>query len=223
MPSELSIGVGPRNHVLDGVQDPSVQEQFWGGKGAARCKVYGPSAVSCTKTAEPIDMPFGVWTRLAQGSMCYIEVHIGAIWRIRLNRPCAAAMRPYVKLLWSVVVEVWAVAEEPRDARRHVGRAVNKGGRSVWWTWDSRTKLTPLATIGVTWRVKTNLNYLLKDIWRSHAVRYFVNVVISRCEVQTLLLQTTNRKSYMAWRIVAMPTILILMENYGCGSYTISY
>jgi len=24
---------------------------------------------------------------------------IGATWRIRLNRPCAAAMRPYVKLL----------------------------------------------------------------------------------------------------------------------------
>ena len=26
-------------------------------------------------------------------------VHIGAAWRIRLNRPCVAAMRPYVKLL----------------------------------------------------------------------------------------------------------------------------
>ena len=26
-------------------------------------------------------------------------VHIGATWRIRLNRPCVAAMRPYVKLL----------------------------------------------------------------------------------------------------------------------------
>jgi len=26
-------------------------------------------------------------------------VYIDAIWRGRLNRPCAAAMRPYVKLL----------------------------------------------------------------------------------------------------------------------------
>ena len=26
-------------------------------------------------------------------------VHIGATWRIRPNRPCVAAMRPYVKLL----------------------------------------------------------------------------------------------------------------------------
>jgi len=25
-------------------------------------------------------------------------VHIGATWRIRLKRPCAAAMRPYVEL-----------------------------------------------------------------------------------------------------------------------------
>jgi len=30
--------------------------------------------------------------------------HIGAIWRIRLNRPCAAAMRSYVKLLWPLVI-----------------------------------------------------------------------------------------------------------------------
>jgi len=30
-------------------------------------------------------------------------VHIGATWRIRLNRQCAAAMRPYVKLLWPLV------------------------------------------------------------------------------------------------------------------------
>ena len=26
-------------------------------------------------------------------------VHIGAIWRIPLNRPCGVAMRPYIKLL----------------------------------------------------------------------------------------------------------------------------
>jgi len=30
-------------------------------------------------------------------------VHIAATWRIRLNGPCAAAMRPYVKLLWALV------------------------------------------------------------------------------------------------------------------------
>jgi len=27
------------------------------------------SALSCAKMAEPIEMPFGLWTRVAQGSM----------------------------------------------------------------------------------------------------------------------------------------------------------
>jgi len=31
-------------------------------------------------------------------------VHIGTTQRIRLNRPCAAAMRPYVKLLSRLVI-----------------------------------------------------------------------------------------------------------------------
>jgi len=31
-------------------------------------------------------------------------VHIGATWQIRLNRPCVMAMRPYVKLLWPLVI-----------------------------------------------------------------------------------------------------------------------
>jgi len=31
-------------------------------------------------------------------------VHIGATWRIRLSRPYAAAMRPYVKLLRPLVL-----------------------------------------------------------------------------------------------------------------------
>jgi len=30
-------------------------------------------------------------------------VHIGATWRTRWNRPCVAAMRPYVKLLRPLV------------------------------------------------------------------------------------------------------------------------
>jgi len=31
-------------------------------------------------------------------------VHSGATWRIRLNHPCMAAMRPYVKLLSPPVI-----------------------------------------------------------------------------------------------------------------------
>jgi len=39
--------------------------------------------------------------------LCIYWVHIiGATWRIRLNRPCAAAMQAYVKLLSSLVIPV---------------------------------------------------------------------------------------------------------------------
>jgi len=66
-------------------------------------------AVICAKTVEPIGMPFGLWTGMGPQKhkfnrirqvvpMCPHGGHIGATWRIRLNRP-SAAMRPYVKLL----------------------------------------------------------------------------------------------------------------------------
>ena len=57
------------------------------------------------KTAEPIDLPFGLWTPVDR--MMHKFNRIGQVapmcrrgtWRIRLNRPSAAAMRPYVELL----------------------------------------------------------------------------------------------------------------------------
>jgi len=60
------------------------------------------------KTAGPVEMPFGLWTQVGRrkhkfncvrhmASMC---PHGSAPWlTIRLNRPCAAVMWPYVKLL----------------------------------------------------------------------------------------------------------------------------
>jgi len=69
--------------------------------------------VSCAETAEPIDLPFGLWssTRRTEGSTnsivfarwrqyAHMGGHIGDPgeydWTVRL----AAAMRCYVKLLW---------------------------------------------------------------------------------------------------------------------------
>jgi len=43
------------------------------------------------------------------GKHFWLSIHgvqIGGTWRIRRNRPCAAAMRPYVKLLWPLVIYV---------------------------------------------------------------------------------------------------------------------
>jgi len=68
--------------------------------------------MSCVKMAETVDLPFGLSTRVGQKKQKFNRIrqvapiggaviggHIGASRRIRLNRPSAAAMRPYVKLL----------------------------------------------------------------------------------------------------------------------------
>ena len=54
--------------------------------------------VSPAKMAEPIEMPFGVWTSVGSRKHVLKGVHIGTTWRIRLNCPNAAAMQPLVKL-----------------------------------------------------------------------------------------------------------------------------
>jgi len=54
------------------------------------------TTVSTAKTTEPIEMTFGMRTRVDPRNYMLDWVYIGATWRIRLNRPCAAAMRPYV-------------------------------------------------------------------------------------------------------------------------------
>jgi len=61
MPFGLWTRLGLRNHVFDGVQIPLRRVNFEG-QGSAHCKVYGLSAVSCAKTAEPIEVPFEMCT-----------------------------------------------------------------------------------------------------------------------------------------------------------------
>jgi len=61
--------------------------------------------VSCAKTAEPVDLPFRLWTPVGQrmhkfnrvcqvAPMCPHGRHIGATWRIWLNHQSATAMWP---------------------------------------------------------------------------------------------------------------------------------
>ena len=53
--------------MLDGGPDHSRgRGQFWVENVAAHCKVIGHSRVSCAKTAEPIDVPFWLKTRVGQ-------------------------------------------------------------------------------------------------------------------------------------------------------------
>jgi len=81
---------------------------------AATACCYRPSSVVCrsvcrsvtvlspAKMVESIEMPFGLWTRVGPTKHLRVlgVVHTGAICLIPLNRRCAAAMWPFVKLLW---------------------------------------------------------------------------------------------------------------------------
>jgi len=69
---EISFGLrtreGPRNHVVDWGPHPPWEGAILRGKGASHCKVYGRSAVIREKTAEPIQMPLGLWARMGRRS-----------------------------------------------------------------------------------------------------------------------------------------------------------
>jgi len=57
------------------------------------------TAMSCAKMAEPIEMPFGLWTRMGRKKHVLGAMHTGATWQIPLNRPCEVTMQLVVKLL----------------------------------------------------------------------------------------------------------------------------
>jgi len=73
--------------------------------------------MSCAKTAELIDLPFLIglrtwvgrmkhkFNRIRQAApMCPQGTAHWRSWRIQLNRPSAAAMRPYAELLSQLVI-----------------------------------------------------------------------------------------------------------------------
>jgi len=62
MPLALWAWMGPRNHVLHGGSKFPMGRAILG-KRDAQCKV---SAMSCAKMAEPIDLLFGLWTRVGR-------------------------------------------------------------------------------------------------------------------------------------------------------------
>jgi len=47
-----------------GVQIPPWKGAIFREKGELHCKVWGHSAVICARTAEPIEMSFGLWARM---------------------------------------------------------------------------------------------------------------------------------------------------------------
>jgi len=75
--------------------------------------------VSPAKTAEPIEMPFGVHT-CGGRSRNHISdggVHIGTTLRILLNDPCVAVIWPYVVSVWTLVS---VMKKTTNTAKEHV-------------------------------------------------------------------------------------------------------
>ena len=71
-----------------------------------------------------------------------------------------------------------------------------------------------------TWPVTSTVLLKLEDISRSQAVTYTVKVVVSRkrCMIETFLLQITNRKWYLTYRIVAiLMTLTDLNDVSSCN------
>jgi len=103
-PFRLWPRMGPRNHVFD-----RVQQFFLGGKEETivKYKDFLQSAVreSTNRSIYRLDCGVG-WAEgrissivFARWRQCaHMERHVGGTWRIRLNRPSAAAMWSYVIL-----------------------------------------------------------------------------------------------------------------------------
>ena len=49
--------------MTNGGSDLPTRRDDFGGR-VAHCKIQGRSVVNCAKTAESIEMPFGLWTRM---------------------------------------------------------------------------------------------------------------------------------------------------------------
>jgi len=60
-------------------------------------RTLGLPATSCAEMAEPIEMPFGLWTWV--GPRKDVGCTPSTIWQIPLNRPCAAAMRHFCQII----------------------------------------------------------------------------------------------------------------------------
>jgi len=58
---------GPEPCVRWGSRSPKGRDNFEG-TGEFHCKVLGHSVASCAKTAERIEMPFGLWARMSPGN-----------------------------------------------------------------------------------------------------------------------------------------------------------
>jgi len=121
MPFELRTQVDARNHALDGVRIPTERGNFEG-EGLVHCKVYGHSAVSCSKTAETTEMPFGLWARIDSTNhvLDLVQIHHwkGQFWGEK-RRPIVNYREVCCELCrngWTDRDAVWDLVVGPKEA-----------------------------------------------------------------------------------------------------------
>ena len=115
--------VCPRNHLLDaGPYSHTERGNYEGEKllaqdlpGRVWRSIYSKWLSRGQNGSSTVRMSIGVYL---------MGVHIGATCRIRLNRPCAAAMRPYVQLVWRLVA-VALQSSWPGKSKSSVARQTN--------------------------------------------------------------------------------------------------
>ena len=115
MPFGLWARMSQRKHILYGAQIPHVKEQLLGKRHARACPTILPWTVQKLLNRSICHLGCGLgWAELSTSSIVFVRLrqpmcpHRRAHWQPgecdwRLNRPYAAAMRPYVKLLWPLV------------------------------------------------------------------------------------------------------------------------
>jgi len=89
--------IGPKNRVRWGSRSP-IGRAILRGKGLSVVK-YREALSFVQKPLNRSRCRLGWGLGWVQGNVLG-GVHTGAMWQLPLNRPCMAAMRPVVKLLW---------------------------------------------------------------------------------------------------------------------------
>ena len=94
------IGLGRRNHVLDGGPDPNMGRNSFDGDGRPIVKYRDTLPRGVQKMAEPIEILCELFTRMGPRKHVLGVVHTGATWQMPLYRPCAVAvMRPFCQII----------------------------------------------------------------------------------------------------------------------------
>jgi len=91
-------------------------------------------SVCPAKSAEPIEMPFGLWNRVGRRKHVLDGVFISATWRVRLNRPRAVAMRPFCQTLTLYYIIFNFIRCNKNDSRKTIIKRKKHGKQhmSLW-------------------------------------------------------------------------------------------